>query len=91
VSAKAEPLSFQAVLAKIQTISQSHVVRPGLALFKDRKPGETITLAKEDIPGLGTCLLGMIRCMLTPSLQSRVAGMHRWMNCTFEPARSNFR
>lgn len=50
----AEPALFQAVLAKIQTISQSHVVRPGLALFKDRKPGETITLAKEDIPGLGT-------------------------------------
>ncbi|KAJ9119037.1 hypothetical protein QFC22_003528 [Naganishia vaughanmartiniae] len=41
-----------AVLAKIQTISQSHVVRPGLAIFKNRKPGEKIELAKEDIPGL---------------------------------------
>ncbi|KAJ9092781.1 hypothetical protein QFC21_006656 [Naganishia friedmannii] len=41
-----------AVLAKIQTISQSHVVRPGLTIFKNRNPGEKIELAKEDIPGL---------------------------------------
>lgn len=41
-----------AVLAKIRTISQSHVVQPGLQVFKDRKPGEKIKLSKEQIPGL---------------------------------------
>lgn len=48
---------FQAVLAKIQTISHSHVVRPGLEVFKNRKPGEDMKLPKEQIPGLGTSRL----------------------------------
>jgi len=43
----------QAVLAKIRTISRSHVVRPGLQIFKDRKPGQEIKLTKADVPGLG--------------------------------------
>lgn len=46
------PLTRQAIFAKIRTISQSHVVRPGLEAFKNRKPGEHIKLEKEDIPGL---------------------------------------
>ncbi|TXT07179.1 hypothetical protein VHUM_03349 [Vanrija humicola] len=41
-----------AILAKIRTISQSHVARPGLEVFKNRKPGQEIRLSKEDIPGL---------------------------------------
>lgn len=41
-----------AVLAKIRTISQSHVVRKGLTVFKDRKSQEPIKLSKEEIPGL---------------------------------------
>ena len=41
-----------AVLAKIRTISRSHVVHPGLQVFKDRKPGEEIKLSKEQVPGL---------------------------------------
>lgn len=45
-------LISQAILAKIRTISQSHVVRPGLEVFKERKPGQQIKLPKEDIPGL---------------------------------------
>lgn len=47
---------MQAVLAKIRTISRSHVVRPGLQVFKDRKPGEEIKLTKADVPGLGELL-----------------------------------
>lgn len=39
-------------MAKIRTISRSHIVHPGLEVFKDRKPGQEITLKKEDIPGL---------------------------------------
>lgn len=39
-------------MAKIRTISQSHVVHPGLAVFKNRKEGEEITLKKEQVPGL---------------------------------------
>jgi histone acetyltransferase len=42
----------QAILAKIRTISKSHIVHPGLEIFKDRKPGQEIKLRKEDIPGL---------------------------------------
>ncbi|WWC62045.1 uncharacterized protein I303_104633 [Kwoniella dejecticola CBS 10117] len=41
-----------AVLAKIRTISRSHVVHPGLAIFKNVKPGEAIKLTKEQVPGL---------------------------------------
>ncbi|KAL7421595.1 histone acetyltransferase [Cryptotrichosporon argae] len=41
-----------AILAKIKTISKSHIVRPGLQIFKDGKPGQQITLCKEDVPGL---------------------------------------
>jgi histone acetyltransferase len=39
-------------LAKIRTISKSHIVHPGLEVFKNRKPGQEIKLRKEDIPGL---------------------------------------
>lgn len=46
------PLMFQAILAKIRTISRSHIVHPGLEVFKNRKPGEVIKLSKEDVPGL---------------------------------------
>lgn len=52
ILSKALKLTSQAVFAKIRTISQSHVVRPGLEVFKNRKPGESIKLEKEDIPGL---------------------------------------
>lgn len=45
-------LTEQAIFAKIRTISQSHVVRPGLDAFRNRKPGEFIKLDKQDIPGL---------------------------------------
>lgn len=45
-------LTKQAILAKIRTISQSHVVRAGLEVFKDRKPGQDLKLPKEEIPGL---------------------------------------
>ncbi|WWC94259.1 hypothetical protein V866_001099 [Kwoniella sp. B9012] len=41
-----------AILAKIRTISRSHIVHPGLAIFRDRKPGEEIKLTKEQVPGL---------------------------------------
>lgn len=41
-----------AVLAKIRTISRSHIVHPGLEIFKDRKPGQAIKLDKDDVPGL---------------------------------------
>ncbi|WWD03055.1 hypothetical protein V865_001099 [Kwoniella europaea PYCC6329] len=41
-----------AILAKIRTISRSHIVHPGLTIFKDRKPGEEIKLTKEQVPGL---------------------------------------
>ncbi|KAK8864466.1 hypothetical protein IAR55_001715 [Kwoniella newhampshirensis] len=41
-----------AILAKIRTISRSHVVHPGLAIFKDLKPGEELKLTKEQVPGL---------------------------------------
>ncbi|EIW70367.1 hypothetical protein TREMEDRAFT_29235, partial [Tremella mesenterica DSM 1558] len=40
-----------AILAKIRTISRSHIVHPGLTIFKERKPGQT-KLSKEDVPGL---------------------------------------
>jgi histone acetyltransferase len=43
---------MQAVLAKIRTISKSHVVHPGLEIFKNRKPGQEIRLTIDDIPGL---------------------------------------
>jgi histone acetyltransferase len=39
-------------LSKIRTISKSHIVHPGLEIFKNRKPGQEIKLRKEDIPGL---------------------------------------
>ena len=42
----------QAVLAKIRTISKSHVIHPGLQVFKNRKSGQDIKLTKEDVPGL---------------------------------------
>ncbi|WVR07104.1 hypothetical protein IAU60_004143 [Kwoniella sp. DSM 27419] len=41
-----------AILAKIRTISRSHVVHPGLQVFKDRKPGVEIKLSKSQVPGL---------------------------------------
>ncbi|ORY33986.1 hypothetical protein BCR39DRAFT_518041 [Naematelia encephala] len=41
-----------AVLAKIRTISKSHIVHPGLEIFKKRKPGEEIRLTKDQVPGL---------------------------------------
>ncbi|KAK4686728.1 histone acetyltransferase, partial [Tremellales sp. Uapishka_1] len=41
-----------AILAKIRTISKSHVVHPGLQVFKNRKPDQEIKLSKEDVPGL---------------------------------------
>ncbi|WWD17233.1 hypothetical protein CI109_101671 [Kwoniella shandongensis] len=41
-----------AILAKIRTISRSHIVHPGLAIFKDLKPGEELKLSKEQVPGL---------------------------------------
>ncbi|WVQ99466.1 hypothetical protein IAU59_006601 [Kwoniella sp. CBS 9459] len=41
-----------AILAKIRTISRSHIVHPGLEVFKDRKPGQEIKLTKEQVPGL---------------------------------------
>lgn len=41
------------MLAKIRTISQSHVVRSGLTVFKERDlEKEPLKLKKEDIPGL---------------------------------------
>lgn len=40
----------QAILAKIRTISKSHVVHPGLDKFKNLKPGQKLN--KEDVPGL---------------------------------------
>ncbi len=42
----------QAVLAKIKTISHSHIVRPGIEAFKNREPGDYTALPKEQIPGL---------------------------------------
>ncbi|OCF40322.1 histone acetyltransferase [Kwoniella heveanensis CBS 569] len=41
-----------AILAKIRTISRSHIVHPGLEIFKERKPGQEIKLTKEQVPGL---------------------------------------
>lgn len=41
------------MLAKIRTISRSHVVRSGLQVFRDRKEGQEIKLTKADVPGLG--------------------------------------
>ncbi|WVW84008.1 hypothetical protein I302_106034 [Kwoniella bestiolae CBS 10118] len=41
-----------AILAKIRTISRSHIVHPGLAIFRDVKPGEQVKLTKEQVPGL---------------------------------------
>lgn len=57
----------QAVLAKIRTISRSHVVRPGLQIFKDRKPGQEIKLTKADVPGLGGSWVILRRPQLTDS------------------------
>jgi len=45
--------SVQAILAKIRTISKSHVVHPGLQVFKKRKAHQEIKIPKENIPGLG--------------------------------------
>ena len=42
-------------MAKIRTISKSHIVHPGLQAFKDRKKGQEIKLTKADVPGLGLC------------------------------------
>lgn len=42
----------QAVLAKIRTISRSHIVHPGLDIFKNRKPGQQLKLDKDKVPGL---------------------------------------
>lgn len=39
-----------AILAKIRTISRSHIVHPGLTIFKNRKSGKPLT--KDDVPGL---------------------------------------
>ncbi|WWC89250.1 uncharacterized protein L201_004170 [Kwoniella dendrophila CBS 6074] len=41
-----------AILAKIRTISRSHIVHPGLTIFKDVKPGEEVKLTKDQVPGL---------------------------------------
>ncbi len=39
-------------MAKVRTISKSHIVHPGLKVFRDKKEGE-VKLSKEDVPGLG--------------------------------------
>ena len=44
---------IQAILAKIRTISKSHVVHPGLKVFRDLNPDHEIKLSKGDVPGLG--------------------------------------
>ncbi|WRT66439.1 uncharacterized protein IL334_003396 [Kwoniella shivajii] len=41
-----------AILAKIRTISKSHIIHSGLQIFKDRKPGQEVKLSKEQVPGL---------------------------------------
>ncbi|WVQ80803.1 hypothetical protein IAT38_002909 [Cryptococcus sp. DSM 104549] len=41
-----------AIIGKIKTLTKSHIVHPGLEMFKDRKPGEEIKLEKEQVPGL---------------------------------------
>ncbi|ODN94203.1 histone acetyltransferase [Cryptococcus wingfieldii CBS 7118] len=42
-----------AIIGKIKTLTKSHIVHPGLDVFKDRKPeGDNRKLAKEEVPGL---------------------------------------
>ena len=43
---------MQAVLHKIKSMTRGHIVYPGLAVFRDRKPGEEVKLNKHDVPGL---------------------------------------
>jgi histone acetyltransferase len=45
-------VTVQAILAKIKSLTRSHIVHPGLQVFKDKKPGE-IKLSKDEVPGLG--------------------------------------
>lgn len=33
-------------------MTKSHIVHPGLQIFRDRKPMQEIRLRKEDVPGL---------------------------------------
>ncbi|KDN38459.1 Bromodomain-domain-containing protein [Tilletiaria anomala UBC 951] len=42
----------EAVLTKIREVSRSHIVHPGLEIFKRRKEGETIELDASQVPGL---------------------------------------
>ncbi|WVO16140.1 hypothetical protein L204_103809 [Cryptococcus depauperatus] len=41
-----------AVIAKIKTFTRSHIVHPGLKVFKDKKPDEATILTKDEVPGL---------------------------------------
>ena len=45
-------LTNQAVLAKIKSLTKSHVVHPGLEEFKHRREGQHLKLRKEEVPGL---------------------------------------
>ncbi|OXG24839.1 histone acetyltransferase [Cryptococcus neoformans Tu401-1] len=41
-----------AIIAKIKTLTKSHIIHPGLQIFKERQPDEEIKLTKEQVPGL---------------------------------------
>jgi hypothetical protein len=76
-------------LAKIRTISKSHVVHPGLKVFRDKKEGE-IRLSKEDVPGLGELGFPAHSDPLTEDLQPKVDGIPILTKCEAPLARPTF-